>query len=139
MTFTYRKNNAGPSGEDVTAEATIDGVEFLRRYLEHVMPKGFGRVRFYGWWSTGNKGRELPRIRAALGVELPKAAPEEAEQKQQEKTPEAGLDAPVRRRAADARARAGDSGPADLPADARGDLARAAPRLDSSPAGAAGD
>ena len=98
VTFTYRQNNAGPGGEDVTAEATLDGVEFLRRFLEHVMPKRFGRVRFYGWWSTGRKGRELPRIRAALGVELPEAAPEESEQEQEEKSIEVSADAPVRRR-----------------------------------------
>jgi len=32
------------------------------------MPKGFSRTRFYGWWSWYHKGKDLPRIRAALGM-----------------------------------------------------------------------
>jgi len=76
-TFGYRKNNAGPHGEDIHDTTTIDAVEFIRRYLLHVMPKWFGRTRFYGWWSSVHKGKELPRIRAALGVPLPEE-PDEA-------------------------------------------------------------
>lgn len=68
VTFAYRANNAGPDGEDVMRTTTIPAVELIRRYLEHVMPKGMGRGRFYGWWSGSKKGHELPRIRMALGV-----------------------------------------------------------------------
>jgi len=75
VTFGYRANNAGPNGEDIKDTRTIPAVEFIRRYLEHVMPKGLGRTQFYGWWSSSRKGKELPRIRAQLGVEL---APDEA-------------------------------------------------------------
>jgi hypothetical protein len=28
----------------------LDGVEFLRRYLLHVLPRGFHKVRYYGLW-----------------------------------------------------------------------------------------
>ena len=78
VTFEYRDNESGPHGEDVIRETTIAAVEFIRRYLEHVMPKGLGRGRFYGWWSGGKKGKELPRIRAAL--DLPQEEPDGAEQ-----------------------------------------------------------
>lgn len=78
VTFGYRKNNAGPNGEDIKDTRTIPAVEFIRRYLEHVMPKGLGRARFYGWWSSYHKGKQLPRIRAQLGVALAEdEAPEE--------------------------------------------------------------
>jgi len=28
----------------------LSGVEFLRRFLQHVLPRGFHRVRYYGLW-----------------------------------------------------------------------------------------
>ena len=28
----------------------LGGVEFLRRFLEHVLPRGFHKVRYYGLW-----------------------------------------------------------------------------------------
>ena len=28
----------------------LDGVEFLRRFLQHVLPRGFHKVRYYGLW-----------------------------------------------------------------------------------------
>ena len=32
----------------------IEGCEFIRRYLQHVLPKGFHKVRYYGIWHTSN-------------------------------------------------------------------------------------
>jgi len=29
---------------------TLSGEEFLRRFLQHVLPRGFHKVRYYGWW-----------------------------------------------------------------------------------------
>ena len=69
VTFGYRANGAGPDGQDIDEVMTIPAVEFIRRYLDHVMPSGLGRTRFYGWWSASHKGTELPRIRVQLGVE----------------------------------------------------------------------
>ena len=36
---------------------TLDAREFLRRFLQHVLPKGFQRVRYYGWLSPAAKAR----------------------------------------------------------------------------------
>ena len=36
---------------------TLSGEEFLRRFLQHVLPKGFHRVRTYGWLSAAAKDR----------------------------------------------------------------------------------
>ncbi len=36
---------------------TVTGVEFLRRFLQHVLPKGVHKVRYYGLWAPSNKGR----------------------------------------------------------------------------------
>jgi hypothetical protein len=38
-----------------TRECTLTGSEFLRRFLQHVPPKGFHRVRSYGWLSAAAK------------------------------------------------------------------------------------
>jgi hypothetical protein len=32
----------------------IEGSEFIRRYLQHVLPQGFHKVRYYGIWHTSN-------------------------------------------------------------------------------------
>jgi len=32
----------------------IEGAEFIRRYLQHVLPKGFHKVRYYGIWHKSN-------------------------------------------------------------------------------------
>ena len=46
-TVTFRYHNA-------TARAwrtmTLPGAEFLRRFLQHVLPRGFHKVRYYGVW-----------------------------------------------------------------------------------------
>ena len=49
VTFRYRANG----GE--VKRATVSGEEFVRRFLQHVLPKGFQRVRHYGW--RGGQGK----------------------------------------------------------------------------------
>lgn len=46
---------------------TLDAVEFLRRFLLHVLPKGFMRVRYYGFLANRNRAEKLTRIRRLLG------------------------------------------------------------------------
>jgi hypothetical protein len=40
--------------------------EFIRRFLQHVLPKGFVKVRYFGFFSSG-KRRILAMIRRLLG------------------------------------------------------------------------
>ena len=49
----------------------LDAMEFLRRFLQHVLPKGFVRIRHYG--IVGNRGgrEKLAQARRALGVTTP--------------------------------------------------------------------
>jgi len=37
-------------GSDSWQTTRLEGVEFLRRFLQHVLPKGFHKVRYYGLW-----------------------------------------------------------------------------------------
>jgi hypothetical protein len=60
ITFKYKDS------EDQRWHAmTLPVMEFLRRFLQHVLPKGFQRVRYYGWLSPAAKTR-WERILALL-------------------------------------------------------------------------
>lgn len=48
---------------------TIPGEEFIRRFLMHVPPKRFVRIRHYGLLSSRNKSRKITLCRNLLGCE----------------------------------------------------------------------
>jgi Zn finger protein HypA/HybF involved in hydrogenase expression len=49
----------------------IEGVQFLRRFLFHVLPKGFHKVRYYGLWHPCKRDRQA---QARLLLELTAAS-----------------------------------------------------------------
>lgn len=59
MTFRYRENGGTPK------RGTVSGSEFVRRVLQHVLPKGFQRVRHYGWLGAAARAKRQ-RIAALL-------------------------------------------------------------------------
>jgi hypothetical protein len=44
---------------------TLSGLEFLQRFLQHVLPRGCTKVRYYGIWSPTCR-RQLDQARALL-------------------------------------------------------------------------
>lgn len=54
---------------DQYEERTIDGVEFIRRYLLHALPKGFHRIRYRGFLHARGKSK-LEWLRLLLGERL---------------------------------------------------------------------
>jgi hypothetical protein len=50
---------------------TLDAVEFLRRFLLHVLPHGFQRTRHYGLFANGVRQVKLPLCRRVLGQASP--------------------------------------------------------------------
>lgn len=50
-------------------ELTIPGEEFIRRFLMHVPPKRFVRIRHYGLLSSRNKNRKVTLCRNLLGCQ----------------------------------------------------------------------
>ncbi len=71
VTFTWcdRKNEYRKETE------TIGGVEFLKRFLDHIISPYFRRVRHLGFLSTRNKTESLKRIISSMGlavVDLPR-------------------------------------------------------------------
>jgi len=47
--------------------ATLEADVFLRRFLLHVLPDRFMRIRHYGWLANSARKRLLPRVHALLG------------------------------------------------------------------------
>jgi len=60
VTFTYQER---ATGENKTRR--LSGEEFLRRFLQHVLPTGFQRVRHFGWLSPAARKR-WQRLHALL-------------------------------------------------------------------------
>jgi hypothetical protein len=61
----YRRNEEKP--------LTLDGVEFVRRFLRHVPPKRFVRIRSYGFLGNRNHRTNLERARQLIGKAQPTA------------------------------------------------------------------
>ena len=67
--FTYRKH-----GSNRLRTMDLDAMEFIRRFLQHVLPTGFMKVRYYGFMSP-NAAVSLEEVKVkialAYGVEPP--------------------------------------------------------------------
>ena len=67
VTFTYKdRKDAGRR-----KELTLPGAEFTRRFLLHVVPTRFVRVRHYGLLANGVKARRLVQARSLLATPAP--------------------------------------------------------------------
>jgi Putative transposase/Transposase zinc-binding domain len=49
---------------------TLDTNEFIRRFLMHVLPQGFHRIRYYGLLTSPTRVKNIARIRELLAVPL---------------------------------------------------------------------
>ena len=58
------------TGDEVKT-MTLSADEFIRRFLLHILPNGFQRIRYYGF--LGNRGRheKLDQCRRLLGMQIP--------------------------------------------------------------------
>jgi hypothetical protein len=55
---------------------TLSADEFLRRFLLHVLPDGFQRIRHYGLLANRHRAENLARCRELLAVPIPIPQPE---------------------------------------------------------------
>jgi predicted Zn-ribbon and HTH transcriptional regulator len=62
VTFTYkdRKRN------DEVKSMTLDADEFIRRFLLHVLPRGFMKIRYFGFLANTNKKKCVPLLRKLI-------------------------------------------------------------------------
>jgi len=61
-------------GQERYGLMTLDGDEFIRRFLLHVLPDGFHRIRHYGLFANGARVDNIARARRLLDA-LPPAPP----------------------------------------------------------------
>jgi len=54
VTFRYKDRK-----KNTMRNETVSGMEFLRRYLLHVLPKGFHKIRYYGLWHSSKKALQM--------------------------------------------------------------------------------
>ena len=69
VTFRYKDYRIDGPGRYKTM--TLPTHEFIRRFLMHVLPKGFHRIRHYGLFANGNRAANLARARELLHVAPP--------------------------------------------------------------------
>lgn len=72
----FRARDSDSDGKQRTL--WLEGPEFVRRFLLHVLPKGFRKVRHFGLYGPGNASHKLARARE-LAVTPPKSGPNELE------------------------------------------------------------
>jgi hypothetical protein len=63
VTFSWRDNRHG----QLRATMTLSAEEFMRRFLLHVLPRGFQRIRQFGLLANRRRGK-LARCRQLLGA-----------------------------------------------------------------------
>ena len=80
VTFSYKK-----SGSHRYRRTTLDVFEFMRRFLQHVLPKGFMKVRYYGFMSSASNmsAREVATMielahAFEITLEIPKKTPDKS-------------------------------------------------------------
>ncbi len=54
---------------------TVSGEEFLRRFLLHVLRKGFIRIRFFGFLAPRRRAQLLPLCQQLLALQPPSSSP----------------------------------------------------------------
>jgi hypothetical protein len=73
VTFKWKDYRA--KGRDRQKLMTLASDEFIRRFLIHVLPQGFHRIRHYGLFANGGRSENLAQARQLLAVETPHDEP----------------------------------------------------------------
>ena len=66
VTFRYKDYR---NGQSRWKSMTLKTDEFIRRFLQHVLPKGFHRIRHYGLFANAARGDNLACVRALLNAQ----------------------------------------------------------------------
>jgi putative transposase/transposase-like zinc-binding protein len=56
---------------------TLNTAEFIRRFLMHVLPKGFHRIRHHGLFANGNRAANIARARELLAMASRQTEPDD--------------------------------------------------------------
>jgi len=75
MTFRWKDYRVSGPGRWKTMR--LHPHEFIRRFLLHVLPKGFHCIRHYGLFASTNRAASIATARALLNVVPPAADPQQ--------------------------------------------------------------
>ena len=75
-TVAFKYKDYRIEGEGRFKIMTLATGEFIRRFLSHVLPKGFHRIRHYGLLANGNRAENITKSRQLLAVPAPQKEPE---------------------------------------------------------------
>jgi hypothetical protein len=77
VTFRWKDYRARgkATGKDWIKAMTLPAEEFLRRFLLHVLPGGFHRIRHYGLLASGQRAANIDRIRGLIRAAEIEATP----------------------------------------------------------------
>ena len=73
---TFRYKDYRRNGQERYRTMTLVPGEFIRRFLLHVLPKGFHRVRHYGLFASAARQANIARVRELLVALKPRPAPD---------------------------------------------------------------
>jgi hypothetical protein len=68
---TFKWKDYRLEGRDRAKTMTLTCAEFIRRFLLHVVPSGFHRIRHYGLFASGHRAENITRARDLLAVPTP--------------------------------------------------------------------
>ena len=74
VTFTWKDYRS--KGRERYKTMTLETPEFMRRFLLHVLPPGFHRIRHYGLFANGGRAENLARARELLDLQAPRDEPD---------------------------------------------------------------
>jgi hypothetical protein len=77
VTFKWKDYRA--KGHDRAKVMTLASDEFIRRFLIHVLPRGFHRIRHYGLLASTNRAENIARARELLHVPKLQSNPTDAD------------------------------------------------------------
>ena len=77
---TFRYKDYRIEGPDRYRTMTLTTDEFIRRFLIHVLPKRFHRIRHYGLLASANRAANIAHARELLAVPPPQPKPATAEE-----------------------------------------------------------
>jgi hypothetical protein len=83
VTFKYKDYRV--EGSERQKTMTLAAHEFIRRFMMHVLPKGFHRIRHYGLFASGKRAENIERARELLCVSAPSEQADETRSAQSEK------------------------------------------------------
>jgi len=75
-TVSFKYKDYRVDGPERFKMMTLATGEFIRRFLSHVLPKGFHRIRHYGLLANGQRAGTIAKARELLAVPAPAVEPE---------------------------------------------------------------